>query len=112
MFDELEKCSSFRESKKFGYRSSRSGGTRPYCPICHQDFYDRQVLKRHMDRHNRRRQTFQCDVCSKTFLYAAGLYRHRKQHGGAPVFQCPLCQKTFVYSLSLTSHLKNNHSLY
>ncbi|GIX89578.1 hypothetical protein CEXT_52911 [Caerostris extrusa] len=52
----------------------------PSCIICHQKFFNRSSLRRHMERHlltNRRR--FQCDVCFKLFC-RKDYVREHKQH--------------------------------
>ncbi|GFY26256.1 hypothetical protein TNCV_24571 [Trichonephila clavipes] len=52
----------------------------PSCVLCHQKFFNRSSLRRHMERHlltNRRR--FQCDICFKLFC-RKDYVREHKQH--------------------------------
>ncbi|KAH6938822.1 hypothetical protein HPB50_013160 [Hyalomma asiaticum] len=78
---------------------------RPTCDICGRRFFNKQTLERHMDRHRPVRQSYECEVCHKTYAFVTGLYHHRKTHGSIARFKCNFCGEHFMYSRSLYKHV-------
>ncbi|XP_075536017.1 uncharacterized protein LOC142571500 isoform X3 [Dermacentor variabilis] len=83
---------------------------RPTCDICGRSFFNKQTLERHMDRHRPVRQSYECEVCHKTYAFVTGLYHHRKTHGSIARFKCNFCGEHFMYSRSLYKHVSQLHA--
>lgn len=83
---------------------------RPTCDICGRHFFNKQTLERHMDRHRPVRQSYECEVCHKTYAFVTGLYHHRKTHGSIARFKCNFCGEHFMYSRSLYKHVSQLHA--
>lgn len=70
-----------------GWVGSGSGGVSgpPYCPLCRKSFTRAWSLQRHMaDTHFYVPQSFECDVCGRSYRSRNSLVSHKSQyHGGA-----------------------------
>lgn len=113
--------------------------------VCNKTFANKNNLLRHkqQSRHGgddgnitqvARRQSFVCDICSKTFVDSTRLKEHKwihrdyrphkcaecghgfrhkshlnahmvKQHGQKKKFACQVCDKTFIYAYQLRTHM-------
>lgn len=69
-----------------GWVGSGSGGVSgpPYCPLCRKSFTRAWSLQRHMaDTHFYVPQSFECDVCGRSYRSRNSLVSHKSQyHGG------------------------------
>nr|XP_037272553.1 zinc finger protein 530-like [Rhipicephalus microplus] len=103
----LEPLATFMD-QAVGAAAAAAAGTaeaRPTCDICGRHFFNKQTLERHMDRHRPVRQSYECEVCHKTYAFVTGLYHHRKTHGSIARFKCNFCGEHFMYSRSLYKHV-------
>lgn len=69
-----------------GWVGSSSGVSGPpYCPLCRKSFTRAWSLQRHMaDTHFYVPQSFECDVCGRSYRSRNSLVSHKSQyHGGA-----------------------------
>lgn len=48
------------------------------CPECGQPFADKYTMKRHLQRHQQRRQYFECPLCPKRFSRKDSVYVHMR----------------------------------
>lgn len=93
------------------------------CPKCGKNFTRAESLRDHervkhqpvVTDNNKQTTsnppTFQCEKCSKTFLYRQALCRHRKQCliEKNRCFVCSACGKNFKHSGALRNHEKARH---
>jgi uncharacterized Zn-finger protein len=79
------------------------------CEICGFKVFNKELLKRHMVRHNDSRP-FQCDICKKSFQRKKTLEFHRRIHTNDKRYSCKDCGKAFVQVTSLKLHVKVHHS--
>lgn len=69
------------------------------CDVCGVEFFKRSELSKHLDEHiTNEDDTFECDVCHRTFNNFR-LYRvHKKMHNSSQKnYTCELCGKRFGY---------------
>ncbi|KAK2708780.1 hypothetical protein QYM36_014405, partial [Artemia franciscana] len=71
------------------------------CKVCDKTFFRILDLNQHQRAHTGVKP-FKCDICDKPFSHAAILNRHQKIHTGEKPFKCDICDKTFsqVYILN------------
>ncbi|XP_028156444.1 zinc finger protein 605-like [Ostrinia furnacalis] len=79
------------------------------CPICGFKVFNKELLKRHMVRHDDTRP-FECDICKKTFQRKKTLDFHRRIHTNDKRYVCKDCGKSFVQVASLKLHIKVHHT--
>ncbi|RUS76194.1 hypothetical protein EGW08_016038 [Elysia chlorotica] len=58
----------------------------------------------------REKKTFQCNVCLKSFLHRATLYKHKNTHLSHKLFHCDICGKGFSQKGYLLTH-NRTHTL-
>ena len=56
-------------------------------------------------------QSFNCDTCGKSFVYASQLKRHKIAHASVKAFTCSLCGKSFAQSRHLKAHERTHTCL-
>lgn len=54
-------------------------------------------------------QSFQCDICFRTYVYQNSLNRHVKTAHELLRLSCPICSAKFTQRTSLVEHMKNLH---
>lgn len=79
------------------------------CPICGFRVFNKELLKRHMVRHDDARP-FECDICKKSFQRKKTLEYHRRIHTSDRRHACRICGKAFVQVASLKLHLRVHHA--
>ncbi|KAL0853004.1 hypothetical protein ABMA27_012785 [Loxostege sticticalis] len=79
------------------------------CPICGFKLFNKEMLKRHMVRHDDARP-FECDICKRTFQRKKTLVFHRRIHTNDKRYVCKSCGKSFVQVASLKLHIRVHHS--
>ena len=85
------------------------------CHIClKQGFPVLSKLREHLLTHSED-QTYQCDLCEKSFHSLPHLTQHRKscskKNPDHPCFSCDICHATFTTGDAMNLHKKNIHSL-
>ena len=78
------------------------------CKHCCKGFGTQTGLQNHVYRKHKDSQTkpFSCNSCSKAFLSAASLWRHKRQeHLGIFRHKCQICGRGFGNKNDLTGHL-------
>lgn len=79
------------------------------CPTCQKSFVSDARLKVHMKRHIATKD-FQCDICSKAFIYKSDINRHiLTQHSHQRSYKCKLCDRAFTQSGHLTAHIRTHY---
>lgn len=79
------------------------------CPICGFRVFNKELLKRHMVRHDDARP-FECDICKKAFQRKKTLEYHRRIHTSDRRHACKACGKSFVQVASLKLHMRVHHA--
>lgn len=79
------------------------------CEICGFKVFNKELLKRHMVRHDDSRP-FQCEICKKSFQRKKTLEFHRRIHTNDKRYVCKDCGKAFVQVTSLKLHIRVHHS--
>ncbi|XP_028843916.1 protein glass-like [Denticeps clupeoides] len=51
-------------------------------------------------------QTYQCDVCERSFSQRGSLNRHVRSHLGVKPYSCPRCPMTFSRQYRVTEHMR------
>ena len=72
------------------------GSGPPYCPLCRKSFTRAWSLQRHMaDTHFYVPQSFECDVCGRSYRSRNSLVSHKSQyHGGSSGSRASLSKET------------------
>ena len=81
------------------------------CDKCELKFYRLYNLKIHKRTQHKELAgcSFQCDICSKTFISKSRLEEHMNTHTGAKPFICDKCGKGFQNDSNRRNHFKNAH---
>lgn len=107
------------------------------CPVCSNNFDDKQAIQSHMTkthpnykpfycdfpgcdktftikplllRHQmyHKDKKFICDICARHFVTRAKLQKHRFVHTDKKPLQCSQCSKTFTYKHVLEAHVRTH----
>ena len=76
------------------------------CSICSKTFIKLQHLKQHSLVHQEKK--FHCSVCNRNFSCQQVLNRHMIIHTGEKKFQCTICPKKFTQTSHLKTHLQRH----
>lgn len=79
------------------------------CEFCSKRFMFKSHLTIHERVHTSERP-FQCKLCSKRFNHKSSLTRHRVIHSVERPFRCKFCSKAFKQNIYLKSHEENIHN--
>ena len=79
------------------------------CLICGYRFGTKQMLKRHMQRHED--PQFKCSFCGKMLKTNGRLVAHERAHTGENPFQCTVCGKSFTDQAALGQHKRLVHQI-
>ena len=55
-----------------------------------------------------KQKVYQCEYCSKTFLFKSKYHEHLPVHTNQRPFQCRLCSRTYKYKYDLSVHLRTH----
>ena len=84
------------------------------CPVCNKKFMLKKNLILHMKRFHEDDGSglnkFQCQICSKGFLYKTDLESHENIHTGVKNFKCETCNKSYSSKKALYDHNKLVHA--
>ncbi|RWS29437.1 gastrula zinc finger protein XlCGF57.1-like protein [Leptotrombidium deliense] len=74
------------------------------CPICFQNFSQRNSLNRHIRSHTGERP-FPCSYCGKRFIDKERLKVHIRIHTGEKPFSCDICGRHFTQKSTVKRHM-------
>lgn len=77
------------------------------CDYCQQSFMHRMLIVRHMLKHAPKR-VLKCSICDKRFFSKKLHDDHLNVHTGNR-YQCQLCSKAYLYRASLRRHMTKTH---
>ena len=60
------------------------------------------------DQNDTKQKIYQCDFCSKSFLFKSKYHEHLPVHTNQRPFQCHLCSRTYKYKYDLSVHLRTH----
>ena len=78
------------------------------CPICHKQFGQAKLLKRHMKTYHEENPNT-CLECGKLCRSQSELQIHQRIHTKERPHTCQLCQKSFTQISHLNEHLRSQH---
>ena len=80
------------------------------CKSCGKTFTKSDNLKRHLQRHEGRRD-HKCGSCGKAFFASSGLKKHVDTvHKGLKPYQCSFCNTAYGQNGDLKRHVKRCHT--
>lgn len=79
------------------------------CTVCNRTFSNAYIMRTHMDEIHANKQSFICDICSKTFNRFSNYKWHRLIHDNLLPCPCKICGKSFRTVSGLNLH-KRTHT--
>lgn len=80
------------------------------CDICHKILHSKYSLQVHIKKHQSSDNTFDCDLCTRSYQTKTALVNHKRIHTGEKPFKCGTCSKVFAQKASLLLHVKQHMS--
>lgn len=71
------------------------------CKACDEKFTDLMQLTKHERGHVKREKSFECNLCSMTFMTKGRLVDHLLNHSGLKPYVCPYCNKGLCVGQSI-----------
>ena len=92
------------------------------CEFCNKDFFSKVTKKMHVAFIHKRKETYQCDICEKTYTHSKDLRKHfREEHTKAEInempsnydnkFDCNFCGKTFKNLEDMYDHTELHYGI-
>ncbi|XP_065199838.1 zinc finger protein 623-like [Planococcus citri] len=78
------------------------------CDVCHRTFNNFRLYRVHKKMHNSSQKNYTCDVCGKRFGSRNLLEEHNNIHTGERPYCCSSCGKSFTSKYTLKSHEKTH----
>lgn len=79
------------------------------CDYCSKTFVTASGLRLHIHNHHKSSLPFSCTVCPKGFNKRYELTLHRRKHENNMQVGCPFCEKIFLSAYEKENHVKRRH---
>ena len=78
------------------------------CKLCLKTFISAYLLVDHIKRDHEGRKDYKCHICSKEFGWRDVLKKHIKRHEKIKDFVCETCGKAYIFKHELSEHVKKH----